>query len=146
VSAPSKRAEEVSADGGSQSSIGDLIGELSGDVSRLVRQEVNLAKAELRQDVKQTGRAAGLLGGGGFAGYMTLLFASIAGWWGLANVMDQSWAALIVAGVWAVIGTVLFLVGRVQMRNIPGLRQTATTVREVPGALKPSPDHREGRS
>jgi hypothetical protein len=146
VSAPSKRAQEVSADGGAQSSIGDLLGELSRDVSRLVRQEVELAKAELRQDVKKTGRVAGLFGGGALAGYMTLLFASIAGWWGLANVMDQGWAALIVAGVWAVIGAVLFLVGRAQTRQITGLRQTATTVREVPGALRPGPDHREGTS
>jgi hypothetical protein len=146
MSAPSKRAQEVSPDGSSQSSIGTLIGELSQDVSRLVRQEVQLAKTELRQDVTRTGRTAGLFGGGGFAGYMTLLFASIAGWWGLANVMDQGWAALIVAGVWAVIGATMFLIGRSQMRRIAGLRRTATTVREVPAALKPNPDHRKGRS
>lgn len=143
--APSKPAQEVSPDGGGQSSIGTLLGELSQDVSRLVRQEVQLAKAELRQDVSRTGRTAGFFGGGGFAAYMTLLFASIAGWWGLANVMDQGWAALIIAGVWAVIGVTLFLVGRAQMRRIAGLRRTAATVREVPGALKPNPDHKEGR-
>lgn len=155
MSAPSRRAQEVSPtgvspdgggpDGGAQSSIGTLLGELSQDVSRLFRQEVQLAKAELRQEVSKTGRTAGLLGGGGFAGYMALLFASIAGWWGLANVMDQGWAALIVAGVWAVIGLTMFLVGRSQMRRITGLRRTAATVREVPGALKPHPDHKEGQ-
>jgi hypothetical protein len=131
---------------GSQSSVGELLSELSRDVSRLVRQEVDLAKAELRQEVKKTGKVGGLFGGSALAGYMTLLFASIAGWWGLANLMDQGWAALIVAGVWAVIGTILFAAGRVQGRRIMGLRQTAATVREVPGALKPGPDGKGERS
>jgi hypothetical protein len=130
---------------GSQSSIGELLTELSRDVSRLVRQEVDLAKAELRQEVRKTGKVGGLFGGSALAGYMTLLFASIAGWWGLANVMDQSWAALIVAGVWAVICVILFATGRVQGRRITGLRQTTETVREVPGALKPGPDHKGER-
>ncbi|WP_425570900.1 phage holin family protein [Rugosimonospora acidiphila] len=129
----------------SQSSVGELLTELSRDVSRLVRQEVELAKAELRQEVKKTGKVGGLFGGSALAGYMTLLFLSIAAWWGLANVMDQGWAALIVAGVWAVIGVFLFAAGRAQGRRITGLRQTTATVREVPGALKPGPDHKGER-
>ena len=48
-----------------------------------------------------------MLGVAGFAGYMTLLFAAIALWWALANVMGQGWAALIVAAIWAAIGVVL---------------------------------------
>jgi hypothetical protein len=48
-----------------------------------------------------------MLGVAGFAGYMTLLFAAIALRWALANVMDQGWAALIVAAIWAAIGVVL---------------------------------------
>jgi hypothetical protein len=146
MSAPPKRTQEVSPDGDAQQSIGNLLGELSRDMSQLVRQEVQLAKAELRQDVKKTGRAAGMFGGGGFAGYMTLLFASIAGWWGLANVMDQGYAALIVAAVWAVVAAVLLLVGRAQARHITALRQTTTTVGEVPGVLKPGHDQRKERS
>jgi hypothetical protein len=145
VSAPSRRPQEIAADG-SQSSVGELLTELSQDVSRLVRQEVNLAKAELRQEIKKTGKAGGLFGGSALAGYMTLLFASIAAWWGLATVMHQGWAALIVAGVWAVIGTILFAAGRRQGRRIMGLRQTTETVREVPGALKPGPDGKGERS
>jgi hypothetical protein len=144
MNAPSKSPQEMGV-GPSQSSIGELLTELSRDASRLVRQEVDLAKAELRQEVKKTSKVGGLFGAGALAGYMTLLFLSIALWWALANVMDQGWAALIVAGVWAVIGTVLFAVARVQMRQVTGLRQTTATVREVPGALKPGPDHGEER-
>ena len=81
----------------SQLSVGDLVGEVGRDMSQLVRQEMHLAKAELRQDAKRTGQAAGAFGGAGMAGYMVLLFASIALWWGLANVMNPGWAALVVA-------------------------------------------------
>jgi hypothetical protein len=123
----------------SQASLPQLLSEITRDMSRLVRQEVDLAKAELRQQAKMTGRAAGMFGGAGLAGYMVLLFLSIAAWWGLSNVMDQGWAALIVAGVWAVIGAMLFLVARRRLRHMRGaggLPQTTDTVREVPGTLK----------
>jgi hypothetical protein len=125
----------------SQASLPELLGEITRDLSRLVRQETDLAKMELRQQAKLTGRAAGVFSGAGLAGYMVLLFLSFALWWALSNVMDQGWAALIVAGVWVVIGAVLFLVARArvrQMRQAGGLRQTADTVREVPSALKGS--------
>jgi hypothetical protein len=77
-----------------------------------------------------------MLGGAGFAGYMTLLFASIALWWGLANVMDEGWAALIVAGLWALAGAVLFMVGRRRLQQVhPTPERTAETVKELPGTL-----------
>lgn len=120
----------------SQLSVGDLVGEVGRDMSQLVRQEMHLAKAELRQDAKRTGQAAGAFGGAGMAGYMVLLFASIALWWGLANVMNPGWAALVVAGVWAVIGAILFAAARSRTRMIRGPQQTAQTVREVPGAMR----------
>ena len=96
------------------SSVGELIGEVSSDLSKLMRQELELAKAEVKQEAAKTGKAAGMLGGAGFAGYMVALFLSIALWWALANVMDEGWAALIVAGLWAVIGAVLAVTGRKQ--------------------------------
>src|SRR5581483_5448922 len=76
-------------------SVGELIGDVTRDLSTLMRQELELAKAEIRTEVSKTGKAAGMLGGAGFAGYMVLLFLSIALWWGLENVMDAGWAALI---------------------------------------------------
>jgi Putative Actinobacterial Holin-X, holin superfamily III len=50
-------------------------------------------------------------------GYMVLLFASIAAWWGLATVIPIGWAALIVTAIWAVIGAVLYQAGRRRMRQ-----------------------------
>jgi hypothetical protein len=121
----------------SDASIGDLIGHVAQDLSLLMRQELELAKAEVRQEVSKTGKAAGMLGGAGFAGYMVLLFASIAAWWGLANLMAKGWAALIVTAIWAVIGAVLFTVGRERMKQVnPKPEQTVETVRELPDTLK----------
>jgi hypothetical protein len=117
-------------------SVAELVGEVTQDLSTLMRQELELAKAEVKQEAVKTGKAAGMLGGAGFAGYLTLLFASIALWWGLANVMDQGWAALIVAGLWALIGAVLFLVGRRRLQQVQLTpERTAETVKELPGTL-----------
>jgi hypothetical protein len=118
-------------------SVGELIGEVTRDLSTLMRQELDLAKAEVKQEAVKTGRAAGMLGAAGFAGYMVLLFLSVALWWALANVMDQGWAALVVAGLWAVIGAVLFVNGRRQLRAVhPKPERTAETLKEIPDALK----------
>lgn len=127
----------------SHTSVGDLLGEVTRDLSTLVRQEVLLAKVELREEVSKTGKAAGMLGGAALAGYLAVLFASIALWWGLANVMDQSWAALIVAGLWAIAGLILYGVGRSRLRQVRGLRRTAGTVSEIPDALKGRSEHTE---
>ena len=121
----------------SDSSVGELIGQVAQDLSVLMRQELDLAKAEVRQEITEAGKAAGMLGGAGFAGYMVLLFGSIAAWWGLANVMDHGWAALIVAGVWAVVGALLFAVGRGRMKQVnPKPELTVETVKELQDTLK----------
>jgi polyferredoxin len=118
-------------------SVGELIGEVTADLSRLMRQELELAKAELKEEASKTGKAAGMLGAAGFAGYMVLLFGSFAVWWGLANVMDEGWAALIVMVLWAIAAAVLFTVGRQRLRQVhPTPQQTVDTLKEVPDALR----------
>jgi hypothetical protein len=126
------RAAEVS-----ETSIGELIGNISDDLSRLFHQEVDLAKAEVRQEASKAGRAAGMLGGAGFAGYLAVVLLSFAVVFGLANVMDAGWAALIVAVVWAVVGTVLYAIGRKRMKDVdPVPRRTVDTIKEDAQWLK----------
>jgi hypothetical protein len=121
----------------SNASVGELIGEVTRDMSTLMRQELELAKAEVKQEASKAAKAGGMLGAAGFAGYMVLLFASIAAWQGLAEVMPSGWAALIVAVVWAVIGAVLFVIGRKRMSEVnPKPERTVETMSEVPGTLK----------
>jgi uncharacterized membrane protein YqjE len=119
------------------SSVGELISEVTSDLSTLMRQELELAKAELKEEAAKTGKAAGMLGGAGFAGYMVALFLSIALWWALANVMDEAWAALVVAALWAVLAAVLAVLGRKKLREVqPKPERTVQTLKEVPDALK----------
>jgi hypothetical protein len=131
MSVPNPNGRDVA-----DASVGQLIAEVSRDFSTLMRQELELAKAEIKTEAKKTGKAAGMLGGAGFAGYMVLLFLSFALWWGLVNAMDAGWAALIVAAVWGVIGAVLFASGRTTLRTVhPTPERTVDTVKEVPGAF-----------
>lgn len=132
----------IAGPGGQQPDVGDLsVGELLGSVSRdlstLMRQEVALAKAEIRTEAAKAGKGAGMLAGAGLAGYLGILFASIALWWALANVMDEGLAALIVAVLWAAIGGVLYATGRRTLRTMnPTPERTVDTVKQVPEALK----------
>ena len=120
-------------------SVGQLIGEVTKDLSVLMRQELELAKAELKVEAKKAGQGAGAFGAAGFAGYMVLMFLSFALWWALENVMDAGLAALIVAVLWGVIGAVAFVVGRNKFRSVnPKPERTVETLQQVPPALKPN--------
>lgn len=140
MTSPQPRTDAMPGESGrdvSSVSVGELIGEVTQDLSTLMRQELALAKAEVKEEAVKAAQGAGMLGAAGFAGYMVLLFASIAGWWGLAEVMAKGWAALIVTGIWAVIGAVLFVRGRQRMREInPKPERTTETVKELPDAIK----------
>ncbi|MET9761828.1 phage holin family protein [Streptomyces sp. NPDC006372] len=104
---------------------------MTSDIQTLFRQEVELAKSEIREEAGKAGKAAGMYGGAGFGGYMVALFASLAAMFGLANVMDIGWAALIVTAVWAGIAAVLFVMGRSRMREVsPKPEQTVQTLKE----------------
>ena len=118
-------------------SVGDLLGNVSQDLSTLLRQELALAKAELRTEAVKAGKGAGMVGAAGFAGYMVVLFASIAVWWALANVLDEGLAALIVAVPWAIAAGVLYSTGRRRLREMnPKPERTVDTLKQVPDAIK----------
>lgn len=112
-------------------SVGQLLSAVTTDMQTLFRQEVELAKAEVKEEASQAGKAAGMFGGAGFAGYMVLLFLSLAAMLGLANVIDGGWAALVVAALWGVAGALLFLKGRARMKAVsPKPEQTVETMKE----------------
>ena len=120
----------------SRPSVGELFSEVAEDLSTLLHQEVELAKAELRQSATRAGKGAGLLAGAGFGGYMVLLFASIAAWWGIGDAIGHGWSALIVAAIWLIVAAVLGLMGRREISAVPGIPQTAHTVKKIPDAVR----------
>ncbi|SFO04308.1 Putative Holin-X, holin superfamily III [Geodermatophilus obscurus] len=119
-------------------SVGQLISEVTTDLSVLMRQELALAKAELQVEAKKAGQGAGMFGAAGLAGLMTVIFLSIALWWALSHLVGHSWSALIVAVLWGIIGAVAFSMGRKKFRQVnPKPERTVDTLQQVPGALKP---------
>jgi hypothetical protein len=123
-------------------SLGDLLGEVTRDISTLMRQEVDLAKAELKQSATRAGKGAGLLGGAGYAGLMAVLFVSIAAWWGLGHLIDNGWSALVVAALWAIIAAVMFAVGRAKLKEVQGLPQTVDSLKKIPETVKKNEENR----
>lgn len=123
-------------------SLGELLGEVSRDISTLMRQEVALAKAELKESAAKSAKAAGLMGAAGYGALMAVFFLSIALWWALSILMGGGWAAVVVAVIWAVIALILFLIGRGQLKQVDGAPQTAETLKEIPGTLRRNEENR----
>jgi hypothetical protein len=120
-------------------SVGQLMGEVAKDLSTLMRQELELAKVEVKAEAKKAGAGAGLFGAAGFAGYMVALFLSLALMWALASAIPTGWAGLIVAVLWGVIGAVAFVMGKKKFAQVnPKPERTVETLQQVPGALKPN--------
>lgn len=93
-------------------SLGSLFADLTQETTGLVRQEVDLAKAEISEKASQVGSAIALLAVGGalaLAGFLVLLQAVVVA---LSNVMEPWLASLIVGGVVTLIGIILMLKGR----------------------------------
>ena len=123
----------------SGTSVGELISEVTKDLSVLMRQELELAKAEVKVEAKKAGQGAGMFGAAGLAGLMTVIFLSIALWWALSHLVGHSWSALIVAVLWGVIGAVAFVMGKKKFQQVnPKPERTVETLQQVPGALKPN--------
>jgi len=120
------------------SSLGDLLGEVTRDMSTLMRQEVELAKVELKQSATRAGKGTGLLAGAGVAGHFVLLFLSLALWWALGTMIGLGWSGVVVAVIWAIVAAVLAAMGRKEINAIKGMPRTAETLQEIPPTLKPN--------
>ena len=116
-------------------SIGEVFGAVTADLSTLIRQEVALAKAEVRQSAVHAGAGVGKLGGAGVAGHFLLLFVSLSAWWGLGQFIGNQWSALVVALFWGIVAAVLYSSGRADLKRVEGLPQTTETTKQIPPAL-----------
>jgi uncharacterized membrane protein YqjE len=97
--------------------VGELLKELSSQTTTLVRQELELAKAEMAEKGKQAGLGAGMFGGAGLFAVFALAALTTCVIAALATGMDVWLAALIVAAVYAGVAAVLGLVGRQKTRE-----------------------------
>jgi len=119
-----------------EQSIGELFVDVSKDISLLIRQEIELAKAEVRESATSAGKGAGELGGAAVAAHLGLVFLSIALWWAIGNGIGRGWAGLIIGVGYLIIAGALAAVGRKDMKAVKGLPQTTGTVKQIPDAMK----------
>lgn len=113
-----------------EKSVGQLATQVTSDLSELVRGEITLAKAEVRQEARLAGRGAGMIGGAGIAAHTALLFGSLALLFLLDNAIPTGWAAFVVAVLYALVATALALAGRRELIAISGPAHTVETVKE----------------
>ncbi len=118
-------------------SLGELFGDLSRELSTLVREEGALARTEMTQRLKQLGAEAGLLIVGGFVLYAGLLVFAATAIIALAYALPWWLAALIVAVVVSGAGGLLVMIGMMGLRHTsPAPSQTIETLCEDVQAIR----------
>jgi hypothetical protein len=113
-------------------SLGDLFSDLSRETTTLVRQEVQLAKAELTQSATEAARGIGMLVAGGAVAYAGLLFLLLAIVFGLIEAGWDAWLSALVVGLVVVaVGAILVLRARESLKpaNLAP-RRTVETLKE----------------
>ncbi|HEY7016485.1 MAG TPA: phage holin family protein [Streptosporangiaceae bacterium] len=125
------------ADGAQDQSIGNLVSLAISDVSKLFKAELDLAKIELKDDLRRVGIGGALLGIAAFVGCLILVLLCFAYAYGLIAAGIWAWAAfLIVAGTCVLLAALAVLIGYLKFRRISGLRLTRQTVQEDLTLLK----------
>ena len=124
-------AVRQSAGSARDQSLGVLVSLAVKDVTQLLRYELDLAKLELKADVRRLAIAGALLGIAGFVACLVLMLACFAFAYGLISVGIWPWAAfLIVAGTCVLLAALAVIVGALKFRGLSGLKKTRRTVQD----------------
>ncbi len=117
--------------------IGQLVAEVSNEVSGLVRAEIALAKAELKADAQRAAIGGAMFGVAGFLGLLSLITLLIAAAYGLTETGLPAWAAfLIVTAVLLLVAAVLAFVGKGRFSELAAPQRTIDTTKDSIAALK----------
>jgi uncharacterized membrane protein YqjE len=114
-----------------EASVGSLVSLAVKDITALVRYELDLAKVELKADVRRLGVGGALLGIAAFVGCLVLMLLCFALAYGLITLGIWSWAAfLITAGACVLVAGLAVGIGVVMMKRLGGLPKTRRTVQD----------------
>ncbi len=111
-------------------SLGELVATATRDLSTLMRQEVELAKLEIKRDVVAAGKGAGGLGAAGFAGMLGLIFLSIAAAYALGRVVPLGTGFLLVGVVYLLLAAVAGLIGLKNLKKMGPPTKTIETLKD----------------
>jgi hypothetical protein len=111
--------------------IGELFAEAMRDVGHLVRQELELAKTETREELGQAARTAAAFGVAGLLGFLALMLVAFAAAWALAEVMPAGLAFLLVGLVIAGVAYAAARIGKERLEHLdPVPHETVDTIKE----------------
>ncbi len=113
-----------------EASLGELISEMTRDVSTLFRKEVELAKTEAREEFSKVGKAGAMFGGAALAGWLALMMLSLALAWLLDQALNTALSFAIVGVLWAVAAFIMQRSGRSKLSELQGLPETQETIKE----------------
>ncbi len=134
-------AARATSEADSSASIGQLVASIKDDLTGLVRDEIELAKAELKQDAKEAGLGGALIAMALFLGLLAVILGSFALVYGVhALGLGLGWSFLVVAGAYILVALLLLLTARSRFGRISKAERTKTTAREAARALKRSPN------
>jgi CHASE3 domain sensor protein len=104
---------------------------VTAQLQSLVRKEMELARAETKEQLSQAAKGAAAFGVAGVVGFIAAIVLVFAAAWGLAEVLPEGFAFLIVGGLLLAVAGVLFTQGRKKMAQVsPVPQQTVETVKE----------------
>ena len=130
-------AQPTGSGADSEVSIGTLVAGIQRDITTLVRGEVELAKAELRESAGRVGAGAGMLGAAAFLILLAVVLISIALGYGLVALgLHPGWAFLIVAVFYLIVAAILGLMGRSRLERIQGPERAKRAAARVGQALR----------
>ncbi len=110
--------------------IGELFSELSGNLSELMRKEVELAKVEATEQAKKAGKAGAMFGAAAAIGFFALMLLLFAAAFGLAEVMPTGLAFLVVAVLCLVVAALCAVQGKKKVAQIRAPEQTVQTLKQ----------------
>jgi hypothetical protein len=120
----------------SQASISALVNSAIADGQTLVKQQIELAKAEMSTSAKHAAATSGMFIGAGVLGFLAFVFALVAGAYGIVAAGLPVWAGfLIVAGSLLLIAAILGLVGRAQSKKVKGPARAMAQMEQTKAAL-----------
>ncbi len=121
-----------------EETLGALFAKASRDLSGLLHGEIELAKAEIRQDVASGAKGGAMFGAAGFIAVISLVLLSIAAAYGLvAAGLHPAVAFLVVAGAYLLIAGLLALLGKKAISKVgPPAPRTIKTSKETAAFLK----------
>ena len=125
--------------------LGQLVADASHDVSDLVRHEIALAKAEIREDAKNAALGGAMFGAAGYLGLLATIMLCIAAGYGLVAAGLTAWGAfLVVAGALLLLAGLLALIGITRVKKVGPPERTIRTTKEAIAAVKPGADRSAG--